>query len=266
MQPRRALREFLLEPLLDALCPARCPVCALALDGDQPACPEHLLPDGGPAGPRCRRCADRQPPALAAVPPERLRCAACRRRPPPFHRVLALGDYREDAGLRAWILALKHGRRRDLAPDLGRALARRLAVHGPLAGALLVPVPLHPLRRLERGIDQARLLAREAAAHGGAEWRPLLRRTRWTAPQGAPGSRSRSANVRGAFALRAPSLVQDLAGRAVWVVDDVLTSGATAAGCTRALTRAGARRVGVLCLARVSTLTEVDRNAGAGGQ
>ena len=144
--------------VVDALYPSRCALCGEAsAPSAAEACARHALPDPGrgPRGARCDRCARALPPAL----PDGTRCAACRRRPPRFRRVVALGDYRADEALRAWVLALKHGGRRDLAPPLGRALARRLrAAFG--GRALLVPVPLHPLRRLERGYDQARALAR----------------------------------------------------------------------------------------------------------
>jgi ComF family protein len=161
---------------------------------------------------------------------------------------VVLGDYRRDAGLRDWVLALKHGGRADLARPLGALLAARLAEVGAVAGAVLVPVPLHPARRLARGHDQAALLARGAQEAGGPGVVRALRRPRATATQGAGGARSRAANVSGAFAARGAA--RSVAGRVVWLVDDVVTSGATAAECARVLRRAGARRVGVLALAR----------------
>jgi len=151
--------------------------------------------------------------------------------------------------LREWVLALKHGGRRDLAAPLG-ALLGALVTDRLGRGSALVSVPLHPLRRLERGYDQALLLARAAAeASGGSVVRALARR-RWTAPQGGAGARSRAANVRDAFAPRRGS-ARRIAGREVGLVDDVVTSGATASACARALRRAGARTVHVFCLARV---------------
>jgi ComF family protein len=168
---------------------------------------------------------------------------------------VAAGDYRRGA-LREWILAFKHGGRRELARPLAAFLAQSwVRAGGPGPGALLTSVPLHPLRRLERGYDQARLLGEELAerlevAHVGA-----LRRTRWTPPQGAAGARSRDANVLRAFALveRRAAL---LAGREVWLVDDVVTSGATVGACAEVLRRAQARSVSVLALARVELSPE----------
>src|SRR6185295_7724839 len=112
---------------------------------------------------------------------------------------------------------------------------------------LAVSVPLHPARRFVRGYDQARLVARALAQNLGLVYVSALRRTRATPPQGAPGASSRAANVRGAFAVRA-GMERRLAGRDVLLVDDVVTSGATANECTRCLHVAGARTVVVACL------------------
>jgi predicted amidophosphoribosyltransferase len=180
------------------------------------------------------------------------RCAPCRtgRRHTP--RVLTLGDYGEDRGLREAILALKHRHRPDLALPLGRALARRWrAVSPEPQHSAFVAVPLHPLRRLERGYDQAELLARALGSSLGVEVAPALRRRRATAPQGSPGVASRVANTRGAI-VPARRGFRVLRGRSVWLVDDVLTSGATAAECARVLRARGVRVEGICVLARAA--------------
>lgn len=165
--------------------------------------------------------------------------------------MLALGDYRQPE-LRAWVLALKHGGRTDLAGPLARALARRVGGGVVPASAWLVPIPLHAARRWERGYDQAQLLARALSAELDVGAEPVLSRSRSTAPQGAPGAKSRAANVRDAFAVE-PDLRRRLAGRDVWLVDDVSTSGATLDEAARVLRRAGARRVDALVLASART-------------
>jgi ComF family protein len=129
-----------------------------------------------------------------------------------------------------------------------RTMERRLASR-ELADCVWVSVPLHPLRLLERGYDQAALLANELQRTSAVPTLRLLARTRATAVQGGPGSLSRAANVRGAFRGRR-SAERLLAGRGVWIVDDVMTSGSTASECARVLRRLGASRVGVVCLAR----------------
>jgi ComF family protein len=185
--------------------------------------------------------------------------------------VLAAGEYAEP--LSAWVLALKHGGRPDLARPLGRQLALCVAAHTARASSsssdrppLLCSVPLHPLRRLERGYDQSLLLARALGDALGLPVRSTLVRLRATAPQGAEGGRAtRRANVAGAFALRrtgfgrrllGPGLVM---GRDVWLVDDVFTSGATADACAEALRRGGARTVTVVVLARAGAPGRQDR-------
>lgn len=241
-----------LAELADAVFPPLCPVCRSLEPGDGLGCSEHRLPLALP-GPRCGRCAGALPPSIA----DGERCADCRLDPPSYSRTIALADYRAQPAAREWILALKHGRRPDLALTLGRALGARLASLERREGELppiLVPVPLHPLRRFERGYDQALLLARAAAEVSRLEVVRALRRTRFTAVQGSLGAPTRSANVAGAFRerWRWPRASRRLAGREAWLVDDVVTSGATASECARALKRLGASRVGVLAVARAA--------------
>ncbi len=235
-----------LEEILDAVWPRRCVVCGDHAE-DGLACEQHALPGALP-GPRCGRCALRLPDAL----PHGARCDACRRGAPGVRRVLVLYDWREQPEAQAWILALKYGGRADLAVELGRRLGVRLREELGEEEAVLVPVPLHPRRRLERGFDQAERLARHAAAAAGGRLVRALRRVRVTSVQGGPGAVSRSANVREAF--RARRLARRLPpGRPVWLVDDVVTSGATVDECARALRRMGAGWVGALALARAGS-------------
>jgi len=225
--------------LLDAIFPLRCALCGAAWPGTH--CDRHPIP-ARPSGPRCGRCAG----GLAQFLPDGVECQCCRLEPPGLARVVTLGDYGEGS-LRPWILALKHGGRLDLARPLGRLLGARASEVG-LRG-VLVPVPLHPLRRLARGGDQAHLLAREVYRSTALGWGDALRRVRRTDPQGSIGAPSRRANVRGAFALRqwwGPRVV----GRDWILVDDVGTSLSTARECARILRRGGARSVSLLCLAR----------------
>ena len=233
--------------LREALFPPLCWLCRSRRAADGLGCEEHALARSGfePDEARCRGCADRLPAGVGAG-----LCATCRRTPRGYRTLCAAGPYRDGSALREWILAFKHGGRRELAAPLAAFLEeawRRAG--GPPAGAVLVSVPLHPLRRLERGYDQARLLADELARRLDLEHVRALRRTRWTPPQGGPGASSRAANVAGAFAAveREARLV---AGRALWLVDDVVTSGATVGACAAVLRRAGASSVSVLCLAR----------------
>ena len=234
-----------------ALFPSTCALCGAGTDGGL-ACHEHQLSFASGAA-RCGKCAALLPGKI----PDGQRCSACRLEPPSWSRLIALCDYAADPAARAWILALKHGGRRDLARPLGSLLAQRVRevqereVLALDPRAIVVSVPLHPARHFVRGYDQAGLLARAMALELGLLCVRGLRRTRATSPQGAPGSSSRLANVRGAFALRR-GLKQRLAGRTVLLVDDVVTSGATANECARCLHVGGAGEVIAVCLARAS--------------
>ncbi len=221
--------------------PPRCWLCGAGtegLGGWDPWCSEHRLA-GRCGGATCVRCAAELPPGLAPGST----CAGCRRRLPAFTRVVAPFAYRDPAA-RAAILAFKHGGRRDLGAPLARAMASGLP-EGPGPFDLLVPVPSHPSRRLARGHDPPALLAAELELAGLGQRASVLRRVRATPPQGSSGAPARRGNVRGAF-----RSVARLGGGAVWLVDDVIASGATADACARTLREAGAGRVEVLALAR----------------
>jgi ComF family protein len=153
----------------------------------------------------------------------------------------AAGGHYEGA-LRDIIHAFKYEGRRSLARPLGRLL--RDAGAAVIEGAdCVVPVPLHPWRRLTRGFNQAADLAKELD-------RPVVHalwRTRWTPPQMALPARSRRTNVRDAFTLAPWSSAID--DRVVVLIDDVRTTGATLRACAKVLRRAGAREVLALTVA-----------------
>ena len=117
---------------------------------------------------------------------------------------------------------------------------------------VLVPVPSHPARIIERGRDLAALLAGAVTREAGGERALALRRALPTRSQGHPLVVDRRLNVRGVITLSRTGRRLSLRGRDVWVIDDVLTSGSTASECARALHRAGARKAGVCVLARAT--------------
>jgi ComF family protein len=147
------------------------------------------------------------------------------------------------------ITRFKYEARPDLARPLGDLLTRAVAVHAAaLAGCLVVPVPLHRSRLAARGFNQAALLAARVARRMGEPMLPLLlARERDTSQQAKLDRRARVENVAGAFRVREPERVR---GRAVLLVDDVRTTGATLGACSRALIEARARRVARAVVAR----------------
>ena len=235
----------LLFDLAECVWPSRCLLCAAPCDRG-PCCREHALPQELP-GLRCARCAAKLPSGL----PDGVECAACRRAPPAFHRALACWDYWAQPPAREHILAAKHRHRRDLVRYLGSYLGARLREHG-VERPVLVPVPSHPARIIERGRDLAGLLAGAVAQEADGELILALRRAHPTRSQSHPLVVDRRRNLRGAIKLSRAGRRLSLEGRDVWVVDDVLTSGATVGECARALHRVGARRVGVCVLARAA--------------
>ncbi len=244
----------------------------------------RALPEGMGAGMRCAACRRATPAFRGVITLGEYRSYRHRKDSPPAAegRGGDLGDHepapdrksdslqggRTDEVpssdvLRNLILGLKHGNRREFAQPLGELLARRMLDElendnsrknvkrsRSLAECVLVPVPLHRLRKLERGHDQALDLARWISEASGLKLLPVLRRLRATPPQGAPGSVSRRANVHRAFRATRRAGKQ-LQGKWVLLVDDVLTSGSTASECTRVLKSNGASGATALVLARV---------------
>lgn len=176
------------------------------------------------------------------------RCAACQAKPRAFDAARAACLYDETS--REPILQLKHGDRLDLAPLFARWISR--AAHELVVEAdAIAPVPLHPLRLLRRRYNQAAEIARPLCALSGAAYLPdaLVRRRR-TETQGGKSGGARRRNVAGAFEVPARRRAQ-VAGLRILLIDDVLTTGATAEGCARALKAAGAARVDLATVARV---------------
>ena len=146
------------------------------------------------------------------------------------------------------IRRLKFEGHAELGRELARLLEPRLAALGLGAGASFVPVPLHRSRLVERGFNQAALLASALADSRGGSFAPrALVRSRRTEQQARLGRTERERNVREAFAAR-PGPVP----RCAILVDDVVTTGATALACVRALRQAGSEVLAVAALARTT--------------
>jgi len=198
------------------------------------ACRLRLVPAEPPY---CRRCAQ---PARDAL------CRRCQGPPEALSLLRPVFLYREAAV--SLVHAFKYRGSRAAARAaggwMGTALSRFPELGRPDA---LVPMPLHPLRRRERGYNQALLLAEGLSARAGIAVRELALRRRDTRPQWALAARDRRRNVRGAFEAR-----PEAAGLRLLLVDDVCTTGASLEECAEALKDAGAAWVGALVLARQS--------------
>lgn len=176
------------------------------------------------------------------------RCGACAASPRAFARARAACLYDENS--RDLILQLKHADRPDLAKLFAAWIARASAPL--LADAdLIAPVPLHPVRLFNRRYNQSAEIARPLARLAGKPYLPeALVRRRDTGSQGGKSGRGRRVNVKGAFATPA-AVARRLSGKRVLLIDDVLTTGATADACAKALLGAGASSVDVAVIARV---------------
>ncbi|MDE2626296.1 MAG: ComF family protein [Burkholderiales bacterium] len=191
--------------------------------------------------PRCQRCALRVPDGVVL-------CGACLTAPPPFAGALAAVDYAHP-----WDTLITHFKFHgalDLAPALARRLLEAFERSGLAAPSLLLPLPLSDARLRERGHNQAWELARRIgrALRCPADARLLLR-VKDTPHQLALPPEQRAGNVHGAFAVE-PRRLGEMHGRRVTLVDDVMTTGATAAEASRTLLQAGASEVHVWVVAR----------------
>ena len=232
--------------ILNLVLPPHCVACDQAVDKPGLLCADCFRQTGFITEPFCLRCG--VPFAAAALGGVDRLCPGCRTTPPLFHRARAA--FRYDAQGRRLILPFKHADRTEIAVALAPHMARAGAAVLREAD-LLVPVPLHRLRLFRRRYNQAALLA---TAIGRIAGRPCvldaLVRRRATASLGAKSAAERSIEVADAITVSA-SRIRRLVGRKVLLIDDVMTSGATANACARVLLAAGAARVDVLVAARV---------------
>jgi ComF family protein len=183
-------------------------------------------------------------PRCALPSPGGATCGRCLAHPPAWDAAVAAGAYAFP--LDRLVQRLKYGGDLPLAAALGEQLAAAAAARGAISRVdVLVPMPLSAQRQRERGCNQAREIARVTSRAAGLPMRGGLARSRHAAPQAALPWRERVRNVRGAFAA-----TRAFDGERVALVDDVMTSGATAAAAASALRRGGASRVEVWVVAR----------------
>jgi ComF family protein len=228
---------------LDVALPRLCVACREPVDGEG-VCSDCWARLSFIAPPLCPRLGI---PFVYDPGPDMLSMEAISN-PPAYARARAAVRYDDVA--RTLVHALKYQDRTDLAPTMGRWMAR--AGRELLDGAdVLIPVPLHWRRAWQRRYNQsgalARIIERQSGVRVASE---ALRRIRPTEQQIGLSRPQRASNVQGAFKV-APDRQAAIAGRRVILIDDVLTSGATVDACARALLRAKAASVDVLVFARV---------------
>ena len=225
--------------LLVATLAPRCAACARVLDAplDGPVCAPCWGLVRPLAPPLCLSCGDPLP-SWRVISVAMEQCARCRRRPLVVDAARCAGEY--EGALREIVHAFKYEGRRSLGQPLA-AMMRSAAADLLRDADCVVPVPLHPWRRMRRGFNQAADLAAHLdppVLHALWRWRPTPAQTGLNAP-------ARRRNLRGAFSVRT-----DVKDRIVVLVDDVRTTGATLDECARVLKRAGASEVRAVTVAR----------------
>lgn len=236
---RSALRQ-----VVDFALPPRCPGCGTITSQPHSFCLTCWSALTFLGEPCCARCALPFEYESGGADAE---CASCIADPPPFDRMRAAVAYGEIA--RGVALKLKYGGRIGVAETMAKFMSRHLSQGGE--ERVLAPVPLHRWRIWKRGYNQSGLIASALGRRTRlAVELGLIERIKATPPLKEMSSRERSLAVRGAFRV-SPERKAWLRGRSIVLIDDVYTSGATAAACARALKKAGAAQVDVICWARV---------------
>jgi ComF family protein len=205
-------------------------VCESCIAGPQAHAAEHF----------CSQC---RTPFLNRFPLDlEGRCALCRAGARGFDAAYCFGFH--EGNLRELVRLLKYDGMRPLAEPLGDLLHRALPLDEPFDA--FVPVPLHWLKKFQRGFNQSELLAARLASRRRTPVLDALRRVKMTGAQAGLTNAARRRNVAGAFRAR-----RRVDGLRLVLIDDVTTTGATASACASALKRAGAKSVTLLTVARV---------------
>jgi len=229
--------------LVSLLYPAYCALCSAPIERDETLCCVCLESAPRIRAPFCAKCSQPFPGAIS----DAFTCANCEDR--VLHFDAAVSAFRSRGVVRKVMHDFKYGRQLHLRHLLGHWLAETM--NDPrLSGRRfdsIVPVPLHPARKRERGFNQAELLALELQPAWRIPVQNVLRRTRYTTTQTQFDRSERMENLRGAFRLRRGCNVQ---GLRMLLVDDVLTTGSTLSECAAVLKKAGALSVHAATAAR----------------
>lgn len=246
-------KRIIVAGMLDLLCPPVCPICGEMIeDSSEPFCSACIQKIVTPVGQFCRRCGGRR--FVSPNNDSAEGCSRCRTTEFRFKRVIALGEYEND--LRLLVLRMKTDKT-GLAISAAKMLAiSRQAEWESVHADCVVSVPMHRLRREDRGVNSPDLLAEELARQLNIPFEPhFIRRVRCTDLQYTLSHRARAENVSEAFALRSPCIIdrwfhRSIIGKNILLVDDILTTSATCNEVTKVLLSAGVHAVTVAVLAR----------------
>ena len=219
---------------LDLLYPRRCPVCSeIVMPKGNLICPDCMEKLAFVRRPVCKCC------GKEIISPEAEYCFDCTRHPHSFDSGMALINYNDTASRS--MARIKYNNRREYLEFYSEAMVRKMGKRSRfMDGDVLIPVPVHPSRRRERGFNQAEELARRLSGPLGIPVNTsILKRTRKTAPQKSLDSGGRLKNLEQAFTASVlPSGMKNII-----LVDDIYTTGSTIEACTRALRKAGAEHI-----------------------
>jgi len=239
--------RFIFKTIIDFIFPPTCSVCGEPFNAEKEAviCPHCISQVRYIESPMCSKCGK---PFYTEVLKDHY-CGECLTKKRYFNRARAMGYY--DGVLRNAIRIFKYKLKNNLAFPLIRLMVDRMqSFFEETSYNLIIPVPLHSKRLRERGFNQALSLARLLSKQYEIPLdRYSLTRRRMTEPQVGLSERNRVKNVSGAFSILEKNKVVK---KDILLVDDVYTSGNTVDECSKVLIKAGARKVDVLTLARVS--------------
>ena len=232
-----------LRALASLFYPSLCAVCSEPVEASEYLCEACDRKAPRIKAPFCAKCSEPFPGGIT----ETFSCANCAHR--TLHFESAVSAFRSRGIVRKVVHEFKYGHHAHLRHPIADWLAETLE-DPRLQGRrfdLLVPVPLHPARRRERGFNQAELLAELLSVRAAVPYRKALQRVRYTTTQTAFDRAERMENLHDAFRLRKNS---DVRGLRVLLVDDILTTGSTLSECARVLKSAGAISVYAVTAAR----------------
>lgn len=233
--------HIFLEKVLDFLLPPTCGCCGNPITKAHTLCPDCFAKLHFITPPYCKICGH---PFEFDIMGEPI-CPQCLAKRPAFSKARAVVQYDEES--KRILLPFKHGDRLDLVPLMVK-LMQRAADELISETDIIIPIPLHRWRLLKRKYNQSALLAKRLAKIYHKTFLPnTLKRTRATPSQGHLSPHERKRNVSKAFKVIKPEIIK---GKRILLVDDVLTTGATANECAKVLLRAGAAQVCLLTFAK----------------